>query len=880
MQEMRLLLGPPGSGKTTRLLEDVRRHLREGLADFRYLTPTATMRDHLTNSLARDGLMVRTSAVTTLAGFMQEFAPGVNIASPDELRYLTGQVLEQLRLPALEPLRASPGLANALAGAMDELASAGCDPGQWAALGSLRVWDGDLLRAFGVVYEEVDKALRARGLARRAGLLAEAARRIAQEGTPGLKDVYVDGFFTFSAFELNLLEALARRTRLHVALPEWTGAREAVERLRRAGLRLERLTSRRSQAASVFCPAPNAAREVEEVALRILEARGEGLAWRDCGVILRGRETYVPLLETTFARFGIPWRSYFASPLLQHSAARCLAGLLDACLAGWEHDRTLSALAEPACRASSTPSFGTFVRAVREDLPGEGLDALIRFAGPDLLPMLETLVAWQGGDGMPRPPAEWAASIAALVPMLRPPSPGEAEAPRGPALQAFLGCTRETARLLESEPLTLAHFRAELAPALQSATLRDPGRRRDAVHLLDAFEARQWELPVVIVCGLNEGVFPRRPASDPILPGALRLRLRTQGIPIALPSEREQEERFVFQFAQTRATRVTHYTWPELDANGDPLLRSFALDLIPAPAATARRISVRSSARVPPLPSAALDDHRIHDQLRAKFAVHRTTALESFLQCPFQFYLRYTAELQGEPDSPSERLNPLLNGIVLHEALKNWHQGGGAMDLIFDSIWTRALSRQRIPRGHAAEFQRSVLRRSLLEYARISQPDPAWSIFTEQSFEIELSGCRIKGRIDRYDLNEAGEARVFDYKFSSGASLINRQKKQEEGLSLQGGLYLLALQRQGHSPVGFHYVGLKNEVSQRGWDGPEEVASMMEGTRASAEAAAFRIFQGSIEVAPQNQDACQWCEFGDACRVQTIEAAEIAEAAG
>jgi ATP-dependent helicase/DNAse subunit B len=879
MQVMRLLLGPPGSGKTTRLLDDVRLRLREGRADFRFLTPTATMRDHLTNSLARQGLVVRTSAVNTLAGFMQESAPRIHIATPEDLRFLTARALHQLRPPALESLRASPGLANAFSAAMDELASAGCDPGQWAALGSLRVWDGDLLAAFGTVYECVEEMLRAQGLTRRSGLLAEAAHRIASEGVPGIRDVFIDGFFTFSPFELNLLETLARRTRLHVALPEWTGAREAVDRLRHAGLRLERLSPCRPQAASLFCPAPNSAREAEDVALRILEARREGLAWRDFGVILRNREPYVPLLQTTFARFGIPCRSYFATPLLQHSATRCLATLLDACLLGWEHDQTLTALSEPACRASSAPSFPAFMRAVREALPGDGLDNLLRFAGEDLRPVLETLAAWPGADGALRPPADWAAAMAGLIPLLHPPSPGAAGASRGPALRSFLQCARETARLLGPDPLTLGHFHAELAPALQSATLRDPGRRRDAVHLLDSFEARQWELPVVFVCGLNEGVFPRRPAADPILSGNLRLRLRNQSIPIALPFEREHEEIFVFQLAQTRATRISHYSWPELNSKGDPLLRSFALDLIPAPVAPARRVRIRPAAAVPPLPPASLDDHRIHDHLKEKFAVHRTTALESFLQCPFQFYLRSTAALQREPDSPSGRLNPLFTGIVLHEALKNWHQGGGAMEQVFDSVWTRALARQRIPRGHAAEFQRSVLRRSLIEYARGPRQDPGWKVFVEIPFEIPLTECRITGRIDRYDLNESGQARVFDFKFSSGASLRIREKKQEEGLSLQGGLYLLALQRQGHSPVSFHYIGLKNEISERGWSDPEVVQGMIESARVSAETAAFRILQGDIRVAPQNRDACQWCEFADACRVQSVEAAEIAEAA-
>lgn len=202
------------------------------------------------------------------------------------------------------------------------------------------------------------------------------------------------------------------------------------------------------------------------------------------------------------------------------------------------------------------------------------------------------------------------------------------------------------------------------------------------------------------------------------------------------------------------------------------------------------------------------------------------------------------------------------------------------MEQVFDSVWTRALARQRIPRGHAAEFQRSVLRRSLIEYARGPRRVPGWKTFVEQPFEIALSTCRIRGRIDRYDLSETGQARVYDFKFSSDASLRVREKKQEDGLSLQGGLYLLALQRQGHSPVSFHYVGLKNEVSERGWDDPADVEAMMEGARVAAETAAFRILQGDIRVDPQNRDACQWCEFADACRVQTIEAAQIAEAAG
>ncbi len=55
-------------------------------------------------------------------------------------------------------------------------------------------------------------------------------------------------------------------------------------------------------------------READEIARRIVELRGRGVAWREIGVGLRDAETYLPLLRATFERFGIPARCYFASP--------------------------------------------------------------------------------------------------------------------------------------------------------------------------------------------------------------------------------------------------------------------------------------------------------------------------------------------------------------------------------------------------------------------------------------------------------------------------------------------------------------------------------------------------------------------------------------
>lgn len=883
---MRILLGPPGSGKTTLLLEKVRELTRAGRGDFRFLTPTATMAEHIRNQLAREGLLVRSSTITTLAGLLAEIVPGACIASVDDLRMLTAQALDELRPRALEPLRGAPNLPAALSQAADELAGAGCGPAQWTALRSLGAWSAPRYEALGEIYEDVERRLRLHGLVRRSALLAEAARRVRESGCPGIHDLFFDGFFTFAPFELQLLVELARHARVTVALPAWEGSAAAVERLRQAGAQTVELTPVRASPESVLCAAPNEQREAEEIALRLIEARGQGYAWRDCGIIMRSPEPYGPLLETTLSRFGIPWRSYFAAPLLGHSAARCLAGLVDARVTGWEHEATLTALGEPACRAARAPGFVGFERKVREELPGQGLPVLVSWADESVRPVLQTLDTWSRGAAT-RTPAGWLATLPLLAEALLPPAPGNEDGGRGPAVRQFLRTAESAARLLPADPLTLEEFWTQVRPAFSETGLRDPGRRRDAVHLIDAYEARQWELPVVFICGLVEGGFPKRAHPDPVLTDDLRLRLRQQGVPVALASERDAAERFVLEIACTRATRRAVLTWPRFNEAGEEQLRSIALDAALArclPFARdeqPRRVRVRARVSVPPLPPPSLDDHHLRENLALRYPVHHATALESFLQCPFQFFLRHTAGLNGEPETPAGRLNPLFTGMVLHEVLKNWHQGGGDMAAIFESVWRRALARHRVPAGHAVEFQRGVLRRSLLRYADGFAPEPGWRIHVEQEILLELDGCKIKGRIDRFDVNGAGEVRVYDYKFTTAEGLKRRQHRQDEGLSLQGGLYLLALERQGYRPQSFAYIGLKNDYSERATADQDQVALLMEQARENAEWAAAEILNGRISVNPSDPQACQWCEFLHACRIQSMGAGEQSvEAAG
>src|SRR5262249_25631847 len=142
-------------------------------------------------------------------------------------------------------------------------------------------------------------------------------------------------------------------------------------------------------------------------------------------------------------------------------------------------------------------------------------------------------------------PARWAASIELLRGLVTPPAATDgvpyetAMRWRGDAaaVDGFYSGVDEAMRFLPVRPLPLEEFWRTASAVLRLTPLRTADRRRDAVHVLSAYEARQWELPVVFVCGLNEKVFPRAHAQNPVIPDAVRVRLKRAGIHLRTSGE-------------------------------------------------------------------------------------------------------------------------------------------------------------------------------------------------------------------------------------------------------------------------------------------------------------------------------------------------------
>jgi len=842
-----LISGSPASGKSRAALE-----IFKSQRDRLLIVPTATMVEHVRHTFARSqalsGFPVRPREICTLATCLEEWSTEA-VAPAALLDLLIEQTLKRLRPERFTAVAGFPGFRRALA-ELFEQAPAAALPQDLAEL-----------------QKEVERQLKARGLGLRHARLRSAAERATVTA-----NVIFDGFFTLSEAETELVLALGERTAVTITLPDWSGSQAVRHILRSAGFEEQRLSSTLRSARRTGFSAATIEREVEEIARRILDYAARGRSFREMGIVLRSRDPYAGVLETTLARFRIPARFYFHRPLGSHPALMFLAGVLRAMLAGWDQATLLSAVRTPVSGWGATAAGDQMDFAWRDRLPAAGLPL------PAGLEHLAELDDWRRERMESQ---EWATRLKTLRALLPPPAvPEDSDPDRIGALQstsAALTAFDEildgaTAALDGSGRCPLAVFWKQVETALALEPLRVPDLRRNVVHVMDAYEARQWELPIVFVCGLIERLFPQYHREDPILGDAERSRA---GLDTA--ADRQREERFLFELATSRASEETILSYPRFDEQGEDTLPSFFLEGSFAPI-EARLMVPRAQPKMEGGPG-----DRRHVEYSPKTL--SPTGIESFLQCPFQFFASKTLRLRRRPAAPRDRLDLLLQGSILHRALAELTRAPLLGAAILDEIFEEECARLRVPEGYRTEAIRLELMRHFRGFLDDTQFGLRnWATRVEEKFSYALNPLvNITGRIDRMDVGPSNQALVIDYKYSAGNKIRERVEDTGGGHLVQGGLYLAAAARTfGLDPVAMLFCGLKKDVTWDGWHisipglellGTSSTHEFINTLIADAESAAVRVHEaitsGDIAVQPRDPLKCRWCDFCDICRVES-----------
>jgi ATP-dependent helicase/DNAse subunit B len=876
---MLLLTGPAGSGKTSRILERVRDALRRRDSGVRLLTPTATMAQHLQNQLAREGFVFRPRLIQTLSRFVDSFAADMPQVSEPLLYLIVEEAASRVNRPEFARVVRLPGFCAALARTMEEFSSAGCDAERLAERLTRKGGTAALGEAFLSVYRAVDRELGRRGLATRAQRLLHAAEQIAREGHPAIHTTWLDGFYALPDPELAVIGAMCRHADVTLTLPVTRITEPTRERLLAMGFVEEPCAWERAPPRLDLCAAPSIERETDEIARRILEQAAAGKRFRDMGVIVRSPEIYAPVLRATLDRFGIPARFYFDADPLNHPLARYFTGIVNAMLGGWDHKETLAAV-----RLAPGIACDEFDFAVRERIPAQGLAALRSLAAgaqPEILEQLqffEKLEAWRT---LSIPPSEWAARLQSLRSLFAPrqPEPGSYEtAPiaRGQAavLDLFDGAMDEAARALGERPVPLGEFWRAAKSVLRLTPLRVDDGRRNVVHVLGAYEARQWRLPFVFVCGLVEKQFPKFHTQDPFFPEAARAQLKQSGIRVRTAADFEAEERFLFDWAVTRATELLTLSYPQCDARGQQNLRSLYLDGVGAAESPWKSVLPQPGReRGAVRPPAIIASPDLLESLAQRHQSFGPRPLESYLQCAFQFFGRYTLHLHAAPARPEQRLDFLTQGIVVHEVLAELHGNPRPLAEAFDAVFARVCEERRVPAGYRTE----ACRERMFADLRALVEDPGWmqghEIRTERKFRYKLrADVEIGGRIDRIDVAPNGAAYVIDYKYSGAQN--TKSLGANENL-LQPQLYLLALERFfGLRPAGMSYLGFKGGIQRTPWIQFDPAQTVETVLRIAGE-----IRAGRVEPHPADPDKCRFCDYRDVCRYVIAAPADLAEGA-
>jgi ATP-dependent helicase/DNAse subunit B len=880
---MLLFLGGPVPDAIGFCLDSLREYLRRGRSSARLLVPTTTLAEHLRNTLAREGFVLHPSTVSTFGKFVSGIAPSLRPVTPGVLMLLARDAIGELELEDFATVRDTPGFRAAVTRALEELAASGAQPAD--------VPHRDL-RA---IYTSVLDGLRQRGLCFRSSVLRAAAERVRDAGIAG--PILVTGFHAFTPPETELLRSLAATVELTVTAPA-----ESPE-LEPFATQTRQLAPADPPAKRELVVAPTLEAECAEVARRILQLRAEGRPWRDAIVVIRSEQPYAPTLRTTFSRYGIPSRFLFATRLSDEPVAGAACALIESALAGWPSAESVSALRMVGSPLETAPGADRWEHDVLSRVPALGLSEL-RLGTPhrcrEFFDGLEEFTALLSA---PARPAEWQRRFTELAALLQPLQVDDGVTHErallwkrhGAALAQFTAALADTTAGLTASAITASEYFNALGAVLESTTVRLPDNRRDAVNVMDAVEARQWRAPFVFVCGMVERQFPLYHPEDAILNDSLRRQLAGSGFPLATSAERQAAERTLFSAVLAAATHSVALSYPELNDKGEQNLPSFLLEDArpyagPWAAVPTQPRALRERSGEPP---AGIRDPALLERVATQHGTLHATAIETFLQCPFQFFAGKTLRLRPPPCDPWDRFNPKVQGNIVHETLHSHYEQAEPVQRAFESAFSRHCQKEQIPPGYRTEAIRLDLLNSVEKFVERFDAVSAGKDLFEQRFEVALADdVRVSGRIDRLHVDNRGQALVLDYKYKSKSGMQAMPGDYQRGLLVQGGLYLLAARDLvAAEPVGMLYCGCKRSVEYFGWVlhpywqqtknscSAAELQGVMKRSREKAIEVAYAIRGGEIAPRPAQEQRCDWCDHRTSCRVE-VERRKRAVAAG
>jgi ATP-dependent helicase/DNAse subunit B len=888
----RLLLGRAGTGKTHECLERLGRALAAGRSAL-LLVPTYAQAEHLRYLLLDRAQGLSGRAVDTFETLAEDVT---RLRLRDLVRPAAKDRLAVRALAEGFPeAAAQPGLRAEFLAAVKEIKEQGEDPA--TAIGHARAHFAEgsrgrrLFEAFARYRELLPPAFDHEDL-----LLACRDRLRAH--APRLDLLLVDGFHDFTPVQRQIVGLLADAAaetvvtlpldpdeRAHPifrtaarTLAAFRGyAEQALSGNRRAsaalgGIERALFTGKGGGGGAEVLVCPSEEDEADRLARLVAQS---GRPYHDFLLVRRSFADLHAPYRAAFRRHGVPLRFFSPESFAHTPAARAAALWLRALAQGrLEPREALPLLCSPFYLARpQRDRVDEFARALadprgRHQLP----EGWLPRAEGSLAGALKRQLGL--GDALERAPG------------------GDDDLARA---AAFLDLLAREAEAAEGLPLAEAAALVLGRLPLLERTPRD--RRHDCVYAVDASDARQWEKPVVLVAGLTADSFPRQLRQGLFLRDDERKAFGdARGFHLPLRAAREDEERYLFYVALTRARERLVLSYAAYDEQGVPRAPSPYLEDLdgcerrtiglseqyaqPRDAVTRRDllpIVADGLGHGDPLAAALHDLHAIDRDLLAaprrlelgrarplampeRPTVLSASALNSYRRCPYLLLARHILRVE-RPREPG--LDPLLKGDIAHRALELCAKRPGADPrAVFDEVFAERARGLRL--GLVEESDRRALRAAVARAAARLAGTPVETV--EWKFEVGVGDATLRGRVDRIERYPAGQL-VRDFKTGRAEDLDETQLDA----------YVLAVP----DAVGAVYERLKRGDVQ-GYAVPElagalgvaavtreELAARRAAMRALVGEVAAAARAGRLAVKPRDPEKCTrtQCDGYDLCRV-------------
>jgi ATP-dependent helicase/nuclease subunit B len=378
------------------------------------------------------------------------------------------------------------------------------------------------------------------------------------------------------------------------------------------------------------------------------------------------------------------------------------------------------------------------------------------------------------------------------------------------------------AHRLEIGPADAAPLLGEL---LGSRSIRPPYGGHPRVFIWGLLEARLQQADLMVLGGLNEGVWPALPAPDPWLAPKIRAELGLPGLEYRIGLSAHdfasalgaQEVLITRAKRDSRSPTVASRFWLRLDAISGGLPRATTLE----------RITAALDDPGPPKPVERPEPCPPAEQRPTRISV---TAVDRLNADPFAFYAQAILKLR-ELDAVDADHTARWKGSAVHEIFDHWLREDECNP---DKLRPRA--EQLLADETIHPMLRALWSPRLLEavdsLARLEQANREAGrrpLVAEVTGEAVLAGITVHGRVDRIDRLADGGLAIIDYKTGAPPTA----KAVEKGFALQLGLLALIARAGGFDtvagdPEAFEYWSLakrcldRNPIAPARKMGPED----------------------------------------------------------